>query len=117
APHPAIAPLPRPRVGFVGQIDERMDQALVVSLAPRLATRQPAGSGVLAGRVKEGVDLSRLTAEPNVHLVGFVPYDALAGVYRELDVGLVPYVISPLTQACNPLKVYEYLAADLAVVA
>lgn len=72
---------------------------------------------MLAGRVKEGVDISALSAEPNAHLVGFVPYDQLAGVYRELDVGLVPYVDSPLTQACNPLKVYEYLAADLPVVA
>src|SRR5690606_8901763 len=63
APHRAIAPLPRPRVGFVGQIDERMDQALVVALARQLATRQPAGSVVLAGRVKEGVDISALKAE------------------------------------------------------
>jgi glycosyltransferase involved in cell wall biosynthesis len=115
APHPAIATLPRPRVGFVGQIDDRMDQQLIVALARHLAVSQ--GCVVLAGRVKEGVDVSTLTAEPNVHFVGFVPYEELAGVYRELDVGLVPYVDSPLTQACNPLKVYEYLAADLPVVA
>lgn len=114
-PHPGIARLPRPRVGFVGQLDDRLDQPLVVALARHLAPS--GGCVVLAGRVKEGVDISALSAEPNAHLVGFVPYDQLAGVYRELDVGLVPYVDSPLTQACNPLKVYEYLAADLPVVA
>jgi glycosyltransferase involved in cell wall biosynthesis len=115
-PHPAVSSLPRPRVGFVGQIDNRMDQPLLVALARRLAAR---GEGVivLAGRIKEGVDVSALAAEANVHMIGFVPYKELAGVYRELDVGLVPYVDSPLTQACNPLKVYEYLAADLPTVA
>lgn len=115
-PHPAVAKLPRPRVGFVGQIDDRMDQALVVSLARRLGKRPQPGQIILAGRVKDGVDVSALRAERNVHLVGFAPYAELAGVYSQLDVGLVPYVISPLTQACNPLKVYEYLAADLPTV-
>ena len=115
--HPALASVSPPRVGFVGQIDERMDQDLVVALARRLAKTAPPGQLVLAGRVKEGVDITALRNERNVHLVGYVPYEELAGVYRELDVGIVPYVISPLTQASNPLKVYEYLAADLPTVA
>lgn len=115
-PHPAVANLPRPRVGFVGQIDDRMDQALVVSLARRLVKRPQPAQIVLAGRVKAGVDVSALQAEVNIHLVGFLPYAELGGVYSQLDVGLVPYVTSPLTQACNPLKVYEYLAADLPTV-
>ena len=117
ATHLEMSRLPRPRVGFVGQIDERMDQDLLVALARKLAARNPPAQVVLAGRVKDGVEVSRLRAQPNIHLVGFVPYKQLGGVYRELDVGIVPYVISPLTQASNPLKVYEYLAADLPTVA
>ena len=31
--------------------------------------------------------------------------------------GLIPYCVSPYTQGVDPLKVYEYLAAGLAVVA
>ena len=104
-------------MGFVGQIDERMDQGLVVALARKIAHRARPAQVVLAGRVKDDVDVSRLRGEPNVHLVGFVPYEQLAGIYRELDVGIVPYVISALTQASNPLKVYEYIAADLPTVA
>src|SRR5690606_34772469 len=53
----------------------------------------------------------------NVIFTGFVDYPQLGTIYRELDVGLVPYVQAPLTQGCNPLKVYEYLAADLPTVA
>ena len=33
-----------------------------------------------------------------------------------MDVALIPFVVSPLTQDCNPLKLYEYLAAGLPVV-
>lgn len=117
SPHPALARIARPRVGFVGQIDDRMDQELVVALARRLAARQKPAEIVLVGRIKDGVKLATLEGEPNVHFIGFVPYEQLGGVYRELDVGIVPYVSSPLTQACNPLKVYEYLAADLPTVA
>lgn len=111
-PHPLLARLPRPVVGFVGQVDDRIDQDLVEHLARAL----PEVSVVLAGRVRGGVDFSRLRGISNVHFTGFIDYQALDGVYRELDVGLVPYVDSPLTQACNPLKIYEYLAADLPVV-
>jgi glycosyltransferase involved in cell wall biosynthesis len=117
APHAVLASLPRPRVGFVGQIDDRMDQELVAAVARWLRSRSKPGEVVLVGRVKQGVKVAALKREPNVHLIGFVPYEQLAGVYRELDVGIVPYVKSPLTQACNPLKVYEYLAADLPTVA
>lgn len=112
-PHPLIGPLPRPRLGYVGQIDERFDQDLVVAVARRF----PRAAVVLAGRVKRGVDVSRLHAEPNIHFTGFVDYRQLGSVYRELDVGLVPFVSSPLTAAGNPLKIYEYLAADLPTVA
>ena len=104
-----------PQAGFVGQIDERLDQELVVKVAERM--RRRGGGVVLAGRVKEGVNVSSLAAEPNVTFAGFIEYRCLAGVYKGLAVGLVPYVRSPLTEACNPLKVYEYLAADLPTVA
>ncbi|MEM1011441.1 MAG: glycosyltransferase family 9 protein [Planctomycetota bacterium] len=103
----------RGTIGFLGQIDERLDQPLI----QRLATEQPDVAIVLAGPVKAGTDLSSLLALPNVFTTGKVPYAELPGLYKVLDVGLVPYVQSDLTRACNPLKAYEYLAADLPVVA
>jgi heptosyltransferase-2 len=100
-------------VGFAGQIDERMDQNLVCELAER---RRDVAV-VLAGPVKQGVDVSKMLAQPNIYTTGRLCYDELGGVYGHLDVGLVPYVLSPLTRSCNPLKAYEYLAADLPTVA
>lgn len=111
-PLPELSEGGRPSVCFVGQIDERLDQTLLVSLA----RRQRDWQFVLAGRIKQGVDVSALKAEPNVRLLGYQPYEALPGILRDADVCMVPYVGSPLTHACSPLKVYEYLATGLPVV-
>ena len=62
-------------------------------------------------------DVSALAAEPNVHLLGPRPYERLPEVLRGADAGLIPYVRSALTDSIFPMKVYEYLAAGLPVVA
>lgn len=98
---------------FVGQVDERMDQALLRKLVDEL----PGCRVVLAGRVKPGVDVDALRDEDRIQLLGYVPYEELPGVLRVADVCLVPYVIDELTRSCNPLKVFEYLATGRPVVA
>ena len=113
--HPAFASLPEDRratVGFVGQIDDRFDTALLTAVADKLPNVQ----FVLFGRAKDKAVAAALADSPNITLAGFVDYRELPGVYANLDVGIVPYVMSPLTRACNPLKVYEYLAADVPTV-
>ncbi len=61
--------------------------------------------------------MSELAAEPNVHLLGARPYEALPEVLRGADAGLIPYALNQLTESIFPMKVYEYLAAGLPVVA
>lgn len=112
-PHPAVRDIPRPRLGFVGQIDERLDQSLLLSIV----RNRPSWHVVLVGRVKRTVDVSRLEASPNIHLLGYQPYERLPGVLREIDVCIAPYRLTELTQSCSPLKVYEYLATRRPVVA
>ena len=111
-PHPQVAALPRPRLCFVGQVDERLDQAMLM----QIARARPQWSIVLAGRVKDGVDVSRLAQQPNIHLLGYQPYAILPSIMREADVCIVPYRSTSLTEACNPLKIYEYLATGRPVV-
>lgn len=110
--HPVLEGTVGPVLGFVGQVDERLDQDLLV----HLARVRPGWTVVLAGRVKEGVDLTRLRALPNLRLVGYLPYVELPDLLRGVDVAIVPYRDAPLTRACSPLKVYEYLAANRPVV-
>lgn len=109
---PAVAMLPRPRLGFVGQVDDRLDQPLLAAVA----RSRPEWQIVLAGRIKTEVDFSLLQSLPNIHFLGYRPYEELPSVLREFDVCLVPYQLTELTQACNPLKVFEYLATGLPVV-
>jgi ADP-heptose:LPS heptosyltransferase/glycosyltransferase involved in cell wall biosynthesis len=111
AAHASLRDLPGPRLGFIGQIDDRVDQDLLVAIA----RARPDWQIVLVGRIK-GVDVGRLAALTNVTILGYQPYDELPRVLRDIDVCLVPYQSTPLTQSCNPLKVFEYLASGRPVV-
>ncbi len=112
-PHPGLREGEAPVLGFIGQVDERLDQDLLRNLAQR----QPDWDFILAGRIKSGLDLSRLTDLPNIRFLGYQPHEKLPSIAREVDVWLLPYRKTDLTHACNPMKVYEYLATGRPVVA
>jgi glycosyltransferase involved in cell wall biosynthesis len=54
---------------------------------------------------------------PNVHLLGRRSYESLPEYCKAFDVAILPFVVNELTLAANPLKLREYLAAGLPVVA
>ncbi|MFQ3409822.1 glycosyltransferase, partial [Escherichia coli] len=54
---------------------------------------------------------------PNVHFTGRRPYQSLPGYCKKFDIAVLPFVVNELTLAANPLKLREYLAAGLPVVA
>jgi glycosyltransferase involved in cell wall biosynthesis len=114
---PGMAALPAPRIAFTGAI---VAVKLDLSLLAELARLRRSWSFALVGPVGPGeprVDLSAITAEPNIHLLGPRTYDELPDVLRAADAGLIPYARNPLTESIFPMKVYEYLAAGLPVVA
>lgn len=108
---PDLAAIPRPRALFVGTIKEWFDADLLAAVARTL----PAVAFVLVGPARR--DLSALAALPNVHLTGPRPYATVPGWMRHSDVGLMPYVLSPLTHNMSHVKLFEYAAAGLPVVA
>lgn len=115
-PVPALAGLPRPILGYVGLISVRLDLALL----DEIAAAHPGWTLVLMGTVyRSGCSelVDRLAARPNVHLLPPVPGDQVADFVRAFDVGLVPYRVTRETIHASPLKIYEYLAAGLPVVA
>jgi glycosyltransferase involved in cell wall biosynthesis len=106
-----IASLPRPVIGFFGLIADWVD----VELMAKVAKQYPSGSMVVLG--KATTDVSILKVLPNVHLLGRKPYEQLPAYCKGFDVALNPFRINELTLNANPLKVREYLAAGLQVVA
>ncbi len=110
-----IARLPKPVLGFFGLLAEWVDLSLLADIAEAF----PHGSLVLVGEINNAnvAGLARLTALPNVHLLGRRPYQDLPSYCHGFDVALLPFVKNDLTEKASPLKLREYLAAGLPVVA
>jgi glycosyltransferase involved in cell wall biosynthesis len=109
-----LAAIPGPRVGFVGVLDFRVDQALLAACAAARPDLQWVFIGPVHG---EWFDEAALRRHPNVHLLGLKPRAALPGYLKGLDVATIPYVLDRHTSAIYPLKLHEYFAAGRPVVA
>jgi glycosyltransferase involved in cell wall biosynthesis len=102
----------RPRLGFAGVIDERMDLGLV----GELAARRPDWQLVFLGPFAK-IDPAAFPRLPNVHLLGLKDYTRLPDYLAGWDVGLLPFAHNDATRFISPTKTPEYLAAGLPVVA
>jgi glycosyltransferase involved in cell wall biosynthesis len=102
--------LPRPIVGYVGEVAAWFDTGLV----RRLALRHPGWSIVLLGPSTS--EARQALTGANIHLLGRRPYADLPRYLAGFDCCLIPFRASPLTAAVSPVKLYEYLAAGRPVV-
>jgi UDP-galactopyranose mutase len=105
------APLARPRIGFFGVIDERMDLALLDGLA----AARPGWQVVMLGPVVK-VDEASLPRRANIHYLGARPYQELPGYLAGWDVAMLPFARCEATRFVSPTKIPEYLAAGRPVV-
>jgi len=115
-----LAHLPRPYVGYIGSLEDRVDWELMSGISEAF----PEASIVVVGRVPDAVDepwwanCSRFLARPNVHTLGWRPQDKLARYYQAFDVCLIPYRIDhPFNRACNPTKIMDAMGSGRPIVA
>jgi UDP-galactopyranose mutase len=105
------ASLPRPRLGFYGVIDERMDLDLIAALADA----HPEWSLVMVGPVVK-IDPADLPHRHNIHYLGGKKYEQLPAYLGGWDVALMPFAINESTKFISPTKTPEYLAGGRPVV-
>ncbi len=109
---PWRAPADPPTVGYYGAIAEWFD----VPLVAELARERPHWRFLLVGSTYT-CDTSPLRGLANVTLAGEQPYAELPKWIETMDVVIIPFRRCPLTEATNPVKFYEIMAAGKPLVA
>lgn len=100
----------RPRIGFIGGIDSHtFDPQLFLEVAKSL----PEAQFVLVGGCSLPEDWCTLD---NVHLLGQRNYSDVPGYMASCDVLIMPWNRNEWIQACNPVKLKEYLAIGRPIV-
>jgi glycosyltransferase involved in cell wall biosynthesis len=105
-----LAHIPRPRICYFGQIDDRLDQDLIAEVARCALT----GALVLLGAIR--TDISHLLQMDNVYWLKSKPHSELSSYLDAMDVLILPYRINDYTQAIYPAKLHECLAVGKPVV-
>jgi glycosyltransferase involved in cell wall biosynthesis len=101
----------KPRIGYAGVIDERMNLNLIEGIA-RL---RPDWQIVMIGPTAK-IDPAELPRAANIHWLGRREYSELPGYFAGWDVGIIPFALNDATRFISPTKTPEYLAAGLPVV-
>ncbi|GLR48242.1 UDP-galactopyranose mutase [Sphingomonas astaxanthinifaciens] len=105
------AGIARPRFGFYGVIDERLD----IELLDKVAEARPDWQLIMVGPVVK-ISHDDLPKRPNIHYLGGKTYDELPAYLGNWDVAMMPFAINDATRFISPTKTPEYLAAAKPVV-
>jgi UDP-galactopyranose mutase len=100
----------RPRFGYAGVVDERIDLDLIAAAAEARSDWQ----FVMVGPVVK-IDPNSLPHRSNIHWLGMRPYASLPSYLRGWDAGIMPFALNDATRFISPTKTPEYLAAGLPV--
>jgi len=106
-----ISQLKKPIVGFYGYLADWLDWSLIEHVVREGAEFD----WVFIGPTTR--NLSELNALPNFHALGKKRYDVLPDYLAHFACAHIPFDRTPLTVHVNPVKLYEYLAAGVPVVA
>jgi glycosyltransferase involved in cell wall biosynthesis len=104
--------IPHPRIGYIGNLNDKVDFALLV----QLATERPDWSYILVGPTNiRGAavrsDFEALERLPNVFVLGSKSRESLPGYIKGFDVCTMCYRQHGWANSVYPLKLHEYLAS------
>lgn len=108
---PSDLPDDKPLVGYSGAIAPWLDWPLLQDVI----THNPDFHFIFLGAL---VKLTRFPLQANnLSYLGLKPYNNLPGYLQQFNIGLIPFQLTDMTKGCNPIKLYEYAAAGIPVVA
>jgi glycosyltransferase involved in cell wall biosynthesis len=108
---PELAQLNGLVLGYYGVVDERLDYALLETLAKEM----PEAHVVMVGPVVK-VDPRELPQASNLHWLGQRDYAELPAYLKGFDVCLMPFALNEATEYINPTKTLEYMAGGKPIV-
>ena len=104
--------IPEPRAIYIGAIEEWFD----VDLLYEIALKRNNVSFVIIGH--PAIDLSKISKLSNIFILGRKDYKDIPAFLYNSDIGIIPFKLDhPIVNSINPLKLYEYMACGLSVVA
>ena len=105
-----LAPIPHPRIGYVGSLKWQIDWSLLL----KLTGEHPGWNFVLVGPTSPHPEidaaLNELKGRRNVYFLGGKPSMEMMVYPQHFDVCIMPYGDNDYTKYIYPLKLHEYLA-------
>ena len=106
-----VKDLPRPIAGFFGGID---DHTCDIAFMENVVDLLPQMTFVFVGKTSSNI--TSLQKRRNVWLLGQKPYELIPYYGKCFDVAIMPWHQNRWIEACNPVKLKEYLALGKPVV-
>lgn len=104
------------RVVFAGNLTpSKINIRLLQEIADSGVSLSVAGPINIDG-AGESMGITNLFSNPNVTYHGLLDLKSLAALFSRSKIGIIPYLDNDYTRGVFPMKVFEYLAAGLAVV-
>ncbi len=100
-----------PVFGYYGVIDERIDLALLDTIA----AEQPDATIVMVGPTAK-ISSADLPQRANIIWTGLRPYAELPRYLKRFDICLMPFALNDATRSISPTKALEYMAAHKPII-
>jgi hypothetical protein len=108
-----LADIPKPIIGYVGNICQRQDYVLLEKIAQQNPDKSLVFIGPREDHLHTDIKLDRFS---NVFFLGPKNLKILPDYLSFFDCAIIPFLRNDLTESIYPLKINEYLAAGQAVV-
>ena len=103
----------KPIIGYHGAMARWFDYVLL----KEIAQQKPEYNFVLVGSDHDQtLQASGILDQSNIHWLNSKPYHELPRYVSRFDIGLIPFILSDITHATSPIKLFEYFAAGKPVV-